>query len=190
MNCQFCNPHMEKIVMKNDLCYAMWDQFPVNNGHLLIIPFRHTENYFTLTFDEKSAILMIIDKSKEIIDKKFKPAGYNIADAKEIKEAADRKKRNVFVALNRRFYSATQVVREELSSINDNFRFIKVQEQQDQKVALASGQPKDVVDYWMYANSIHLIDYFRILGRGKVIKVDRIIPWNPKHPGIVIALLS
>lgn len=78
MNCQFCNPHMEKIVMKNDLCYAMWDQFPVNNGHLLIIPFRHTENYFTLTFDEKSAILMIIDKSKEIIDKKFKPAGYNI----------------------------------------------------------------------------------------------------------------
>ena len=78
MNCQFCNPHMEKIVVKNDLSYAMWDQFPVNNGHLLIIPFRHTENYFTLTFEEKSAILMIIDKSKEIIDKKFKPAGYNI----------------------------------------------------------------------------------------------------------------
>lgn len=116
-----------------------------------------------------------------------KPAGYNIIDAKAIKEAAEKKKRNVFVALNRRFYSATQEVKSALSLIENSSRFIKVQDQQDQKFALASGQPKEVVDNWMYANSIHMIDYFRIFGRGKIIQVEHVVPWNPKQPGIVIA---
>jgi len=115
-----------------------------------------------------------------------KPAGYNIVDAQAIKEAAQRKNRRVLVALNRRFYSSTQVVKDDISSL-DSTRFIKVQDQQDQKAALASGQPQIVVDNWMYANSIHLVDYFRMFGRGKIVRVDPVVPWDPGQPGIVVA---
>lgn len=115
-----------------------------------------------------------------------KPAGYNIVDAQVIKEAAQGKDRRVFVALNRRFYSSTQVVKDDISSL-DSTRFIKVQDQQDQKAALASGQPQIVVDNWMYANSIHLVDYFSMFGRGKIIRVDPVVPWDPDQPGIVVA---
>jgi len=115
-----------------------------------------------------------------------KPAGYNIADAKAIKDAAEKKQRRVFVALNRRFYSSALAVKSGLASL-DAPRFIKVQDQEDQKAALAAGQPQVVVDNWMYANSIHMIDFFRIFGRGKVVRVEPVMPWDPDKPGVVVS---
>ena len=78
IKCPFCNPFADEIVAKNDLCYARWDRFPVSKGHLLIIPFRHTEDYFSLTGEEKRACLSLIDDSKALIEENFRPAGYNI----------------------------------------------------------------------------------------------------------------
>ena len=78
MKCPLCNPFADEIVAKNDLCYARWDRFPVSKGHLLIIPFRHTEDYFSLTQEEKRACLSLIDESKALIEENFRPAGYNI----------------------------------------------------------------------------------------------------------------
>lgn len=43
--CPFCNPPAENIIARNDLCYAMWDRFPVNKGHALVIPFRNTPDF-------------------------------------------------------------------------------------------------------------------------------------------------
>jgi diadenosine tetraphosphate (Ap4A) HIT family hydrolase len=60
------------------LCYARWDRFPVSKGHLLIIPFRHTPDYFTLNREEKLALGDLIDECKTIIEENFKPDGYNI----------------------------------------------------------------------------------------------------------------
>jgi len=78
LNCPFCNPSKEDILFYNNLCYVIFDKYPVNKGHLLIIPFRHFDNYFEATKEEKIAIVELIDKSKEFLDKKFKPDGYNI----------------------------------------------------------------------------------------------------------------
>ena len=77
-NCPFCNMSEENIVAKNNLCYAIFDKFPVNPGHALIIPFRHFDNYFHATFEEKIAIIDLIEKMKEIIDKRYTPDGYNL----------------------------------------------------------------------------------------------------------------
>ena len=78
MKCPFCNPLAEDIVAKNNLCYALWDRSPVSQGHLLVIPFRHTPNFFSLTGEEKHALLALIDTGKGIIEENFQPAGYNI----------------------------------------------------------------------------------------------------------------
>jgi len=118
-----------------------------------------------------------------------KPPGYTIADAIEIRDAANRKKRNVLVALNRRFLSSTRSVREEIIN-TDKTIFIKIRDQENQKKALLVGQPEAVVNNWMYANSIHLIDFFQIFGRAKVKVVEPIIPWDPKRPNVVISRLE
>jgi predicted dehydrogenase len=115
-----------------------------------------------------------------------KPAGYNLADAEDIEAAARAKKARVFVALNRRFYSSTQTVLQDLET-SVSPRFIHVQDQEDQKRALQAGQPSIVVDNWMYANSVHVIDYFTLFGRGPISSVVPIVKWDPDHPWIVIA---
>lgn len=76
--CPFCAPIAEDIVAKNDLCYALWDRVPASRGHLLVIPVRHTPDFFSLTEKEREAMLALVVVAKEIIGENFSPAGYNI----------------------------------------------------------------------------------------------------------------
>jgi len=76
--CRFCMPCGDDVVARNALCYARWDRFPVSKGHLLIIPFRHTPDYFSLTREEKESVTDLIDECRKIIEDHFHPDGYNI----------------------------------------------------------------------------------------------------------------
>lgn len=117
-----------------------------------------------------------------------KPAGYNLADATSIRNAA--RGRSVYVAFNRRAYSSTREALKALENV-DAPRFIKVVDQQDQEAAMRDhGQPKLVAENYMFANSIHVIDYFRVFGRGKITDVTPVIAWNPKRPGVVVAKVN
>jgi diadenosine tetraphosphate (Ap4A) HIT family hydrolase len=78
VKCPFCNPFADEIVARNDLCYARWDRYPVSKGHLLIMPFRHTPDLFSMTAEERLALLALIDECKAVIEENFRPAGYNI----------------------------------------------------------------------------------------------------------------
>jgi predicted dehydrogenase len=118
-----------------------------------------------------------------------KPAGYNIVDARAIKDAAEARQRKVFVALNRRFYSSVKAVQQDLEA-RTGARFIKVLDQEDPQAALAAGQPSLVTENWMYANSIHMIDLFRVMGRGKVVKVEPVIPWDGGRSMMVVGKIT
>ena len=75
-NCIFCgDPSM---VIENDLAFAHYDSYPVNPGHCLIIPRRHVAEYFEATTEEKAAIWALVDEMKTILDKEYKPDGYNV----------------------------------------------------------------------------------------------------------------
>ncbi|MCB5186144.1 HIT family protein [Methylobacillus gramineus] len=76
MNCPFCTP--EKILFSNQHAYARYDGFPVSEGHILIIPFRHVENYFDLTQEEQQDILSLLNQAKAHLDRTFEPDGYNV----------------------------------------------------------------------------------------------------------------
>jgi len=77
-SCPFCSPNDQETIVRNTLCYALWDRFPVSKGHLLVIPFRHTPDYFSLTPDEKLAMTELIEECRKIIEDNFRPAGYNL----------------------------------------------------------------------------------------------------------------
>jgi predicted dehydrogenase len=118
-----------------------------------------------------------------------KPVGYNYENAEIILEAARKNNSKAYVALNRRHHSATVNVLNDMKTVNQP-RVIHIYDQENPKAALLSGQPELVVENWMYANSIHLIDYLNILGRGKVIAIDNIIKWNPKAPDFILSKLT
>jgi diadenosine tetraphosphate (Ap4A) HIT family hydrolase len=78
VRCPFCNPPAEDIVVRNDLCYARRDRYPVSRGHLLVMPFRHTPDFFSMTPGERVALLALVASCKGLIEVEFSPAGYNI----------------------------------------------------------------------------------------------------------------
>ena len=78
LSCPFCSPAHGEKVLASELCYARWDKYPVTEGHLLIIPYRHIADYFSLTEKEKSALWTMVDEGKKLLDEGFKPDGYNV----------------------------------------------------------------------------------------------------------------
>jgi len=79
--CIFCkllinSPH--KIIKQNNTFFAIYDEFPVSDGHVLLIPKRHVESFFDITKDEQDDFFELIKNVKEIVDRKFNPDGYNI----------------------------------------------------------------------------------------------------------------
>jgi diadenosine tetraphosphate (Ap4A) HIT family hydrolase len=77
-NCKFCNIENDRIVIESELSIAFYDLYPVNIGHSLIVPKRHISNYFELTSEEKIDIWNIVDKVKLLLEKEFKPDGFNV----------------------------------------------------------------------------------------------------------------
>jgi len=68
----------ELIIYKDDYFFMIYDGFPVNPGHLLIISNEVRSDYFALTEEEKLALPIAINIAKEIILKDFAPDGFNI----------------------------------------------------------------------------------------------------------------
>lgn len=118
-----------------------------------------------------------------------KPVGLDLADAEDIAAAAQAKQARVFVGLNRRTLSSTQAALADLAD-DPGPRFIHVQDQQSLDVARQIGHVPEVVENWMFANSIHLVDYIPTLGRGSIAEVMPIVRWNAKAPAVVIAKVA
>ncbi len=78
--CVFCDylDKKDKVVFDNELAFAIYDGFPVNKGHMLIMPKRHVESYFELSQEEKLAIDELILKTKAFIDESHHPDAYNL----------------------------------------------------------------------------------------------------------------
>lgn len=115
-----------------------------------------------------------------------KPPGYNLSDSEDIHQAAAAKKRRVFVALNRRFNSSTRIVLSELAEFAGP-RFISVNDQQDIEEAAWDDVDPRVQMNLMYANSIHVIDYLSLFGRGEITSVTPVRRWNARAPQTVVA---
>ena len=116
-----------------------------------------------------------------------KPAGYNFEDALDIYECYKKLHRNkVFVGMNRRFYQSCLHAKKSLDSSNSESRFVHIRDQESIEGAIEIGQPRLVAENYMYANSIHLIDLFNFFCRGKIKRINHILPWN--GPGTTLVL--
>lgn len=78
-SCVFCNPDKDReLIVESATAYSIFDKFPVNPGHALIIPKRHVASYFDLSLKEQTACWLMLNKVKEIVTEKFQPDGFNV----------------------------------------------------------------------------------------------------------------
>jgi diadenosine tetraphosphate (Ap4A) HIT family hydrolase len=80
MNCIFCeiNETKSRIILQNSYAFAISDQYPVSQGHTLIILKRHVPSIFEASSEEISAIFDLTNQVQKILSKQFKPDGYNV----------------------------------------------------------------------------------------------------------------
>ena len=79
ISCPFCILESNRdIVIENENAFAIFDKFPVSNGHLLIIPKLHCNSYFDLDIEIQNACWDIVNQGKKLIEKMYSPSGYNI----------------------------------------------------------------------------------------------------------------
>lgn len=119
-----------------------------------------------------------------------KPAGYDLTDAEKIAAAARGRHTPVMVGLNRRFYSSALTIKADLETRPGERRFIHVQDQQSYAEARRYNHPPQVVEKFMYANSIHLIDLIPFFARGAVRRVEPVTPWRGEDTEIMLAYIE
>ena len=79
MSCIFCEYlNNRNFMLENEFAFAIYDNYPVNKGHVLVMPKRHYASYFDADADELQAFNDLIKKVKQLLDDEFKPDSYNI----------------------------------------------------------------------------------------------------------------
>jgi diadenosine tetraphosphate (Ap4A) HIT family hydrolase len=79
--CLFCELPADKfeVIDENELCLALTDNYPVTEGHCLIIPRRHARTYFDMNADEVLAATQLLHRARERIQQQdAKVTGFNI----------------------------------------------------------------------------------------------------------------
>lgn len=66
------------VVKKGELTYTVLNLFPYNNGHMMIVPYRHTSDFTSLTREEKSEIMDELQLAEQALKIIYSPEGFNI----------------------------------------------------------------------------------------------------------------
>lgn len=76
MSCLFCEK--KDYILENEMGYAVFDENPVNQGHMLIIPKKHVKDFFESDSVMRHELFALLDQAKSLLDKQYHPDGYNI----------------------------------------------------------------------------------------------------------------
>ena len=73
------NPFANKEkILANEFAYAIYDGFPVSEGHMLVVPKREVPQIFDLNKDEYIGCFELVAEVKRYLQKKLNPDGFNV----------------------------------------------------------------------------------------------------------------
>jgi ATP adenylyltransferase len=82
--CIFCEKpaqHRDRdnlILWRGKTCFVIMNFYPYNNGHLMIVPYRHLAHLHELTTAEQQEMMRALSFCSEILTASLKPDGLNI----------------------------------------------------------------------------------------------------------------
>jgi ATP adenylyltransferase len=54
------------------------NRYPYNNGHLMVVPLRHTATLSGWNSDEQAEMMQLAELSTKVLEKTMKPDGFNL----------------------------------------------------------------------------------------------------------------
>ncbi len=82
--CIFCTKPAEPcdtrncIIHRGETCFVILNIYPYNNGHLMVVPYRHTADLSELGEDEKLEMMNMIDVVIRAMKRTMHPDGFNV----------------------------------------------------------------------------------------------------------------
>jgi ATP adenylyltransferase len=82
--CPFCEKANQKkdkenyILLRGKRTFTILNTFPYNNGHLMVVPYRHLANLEELNQQELSELTSLVMKGVTSLKEAFNPDGFNI----------------------------------------------------------------------------------------------------------------
>ncbi len=76
--CPFCELPEERIRIEGEHGLVVVDGFPVAEGHLLVVPYRHVESIFQLTADEQEELWGLTARARGLLVREVRPEGFTI----------------------------------------------------------------------------------------------------------------
>ena len=59
-------------------CFVVLNLYPYNNGHLMVVPYRHTATLASLTTDELSEVMLLTQRAEIALTEAYQPHGLNV----------------------------------------------------------------------------------------------------------------
>jgi ATP adenylyltransferase len=66
------------IVHRGDSCYVVLNLYPYNNGHLMVVPYRHVATLTELNQDERHESLDLIERATVVLGSTMGCEGFNV----------------------------------------------------------------------------------------------------------------
>lgn len=76
--CPFCDPAPGRVLLDGGLARALWDGYPLNPGHVLVVPRRHVGSWFEATVDERNEMMRLTDEARQLVTGRYAPDGFNL----------------------------------------------------------------------------------------------------------------
>src|SRR3989338_9071948 len=82
--CIFCTrikrrrDRSDLILARGRKAFVILNKYPYNNGHLMVVPKRHTSKLERLTDEERLEMMELVAKSQRVLEKAIRPQGFNV----------------------------------------------------------------------------------------------------------------
>jgi diadenosine tetraphosphate (Ap4A) HIT family hydrolase len=76
--CPFCPLPRERLWIETEHAVAIPDEYPVSEGHTLVVPTRHVISIYELTVTEQNVIWELVSEVRQRLLTDLKPDGFNI----------------------------------------------------------------------------------------------------------------
>ena len=82
--CVFCQAIQETddkanlVLHRNEACFIIFNRYPYNNGHLLVVPYRHVGDLEGLTADESANVMHVVRYGVRLLRCAYQPNAVNV----------------------------------------------------------------------------------------------------------------
>lgn len=82
--CVFCeasqgaDDRANLVLYRSEICFIILNRYPYNNGHLLVVPYRHVGDLTDLTADESANVMHVVQYGVRLLRRTFQPDAVNV----------------------------------------------------------------------------------------------------------------